>query len=58
MTDACLAVRRCVGITLWGYSDRHSWIPAVFDGEGAALPWDENLRHKPAYDAIREALTD
>ncbi|GGV22996.1 beta-xylanase [Streptomyces filipinensis] len=56
VTDACLAVKRCVGITLWGYSDRHSWIPAVFPGEGAALPWDENLAHKPAYDAIREAL--
>ncbi|MGW1054691.1 endo-1,4-beta-xylanase [Streptomyces sp. NPDC002521] len=56
VTDACLAVKRCVGITLWGYSDKHSWIPAVFPGEGAALPWDENLAHKPAYDAIREAL--
>ncbi|MFI6876805.1 endo-1,4-beta-xylanase [Streptomyces sp. NPDC050400] len=56
VTSACLAVKRCVGITVWGYSDRHSWIPAVFDGEGAALPWDEDLRHKPAYDAIRAAL--
>ncbi|MFD7293939.1 endo-1,4-beta-xylanase [Streptomyces sp. NPDC059897] len=58
VTDACLAVKRCVGITLWGYSDRHSWIPGFFEGEGAALPWDENLRRKPAYDAIRKALTD
>ncbi|MFF0133412.1 endo-1,4-beta-xylanase [Streptomyces mirabilis] len=57
VTDACLAVRRCVGITLWGYSDKHSWIPSVFPSEGAALPWDENLQHKPAYDAIRKALT-
>ncbi|WUW18814.1 endo-1,4-beta-xylanase [Streptomyces sp. NBC_01465] len=56
VTDACLAVKRCVGITVWGYSDRHSWIPAVFPGEGAALPWDENLAHKPAYDAIHDAL--
>ncbi|WP_405475427.1 endo-1,4-beta-xylanase [Streptomyces sp. NBC_00009] len=55
-TSACLAVRRCVGITVWGYSDRHSWIPSVFEGEGAALPWDENLQHKPAYDAIVNAL--
>ncbi|MET7666028.1 endo-1,4-beta-xylanase, partial [Streptomyces sp. NPDC005463] len=55
-TSACLAVRRCVGITVWGYSDRHSWIPSVFPSEGAALPWDENLQHKPAYDAIAGAL--
>ncbi|MEU6841971.1 endo-1,4-beta-xylanase [Streptomyces sp. NPDC046716] len=57
VTSACLAVRRCVGITLWGYSDRHSWIPAAFEGQGAALPWDEELRRKPAYDAIGAALT-
>ncbi|GAA2302796.1 endo-1,4-beta-xylanase [Streptomyces kunmingensis] len=56
VTEACLAVRRCVGITLWGYSDGHSWIPSTFPGQGAALPWDENLRRKPAYDAIRSAL--
>ncbi|MBO1330927.1 endo-1,4-beta-xylanase [Streptomyces sp. VRA16 Mangrove soil] len=56
VTDACLTVKRCVGITVWGYTDRHSWIPSVFPGEGAALPWDENLAHKPAYDAIHDAL--
>ncbi|KUN96953.1 endo-1,4-beta-xylanase [Streptomyces caeruleatus] len=56
MTEACLAVRRCVGITVWDYTDKYSWIPAVFPGEGAALPWDEQLRPKPAYFALREAL--
>ncbi|MFD3479152.1 endo-1,4-beta-xylanase [Streptomyces sp. NPDC058695] len=45
-----------LGITMWGYSDRHSWIPSVFPGQGAALPWDENLQRKPAYDAIAGAL--
>ncbi|MEU1319385.1 endo-1,4-beta-xylanase [Streptomyces tibetensis] len=56
LTEACLAVRRCVGITLWDYTDKYSWIPAFFPGEGAALPWDEELRRKPAYFALREAL--
>ncbi|MER6351643.1 endo-1,4-beta-xylanase [Streptomyces sp. NPDC001634] len=56
LTEACLAVRRCVGVTVWDYTDKYSWIPAVFPGEGAALPWDEQLRPKPAYVALREAL--
>ncbi|WP_320785098.1 endo-1,4-beta-xylanase [Streptomyces sp. CRN 30] len=56
LTEDCLAVRRCAGITLWDYTDRYSWIPAFFEGEGAALPWDEDLVPKPAYHAIREAL--
>ncbi|MFF4491611.1 endo-1,4-beta-xylanase [Streptomyces sp. NPDC001544] len=56
LTEACLAVRRCVGVTVWDYTDKYSWIPAVFPGEGAALPWDEQLKPKPAYEALREAL--
>jgi len=56
LTGACLAVRGCVGVTIWDYTDRYSWIPAVFPGEGAALPWDEQLNAKPAYHALSEAL--
>ncbi|WP_225993101.1 endo-1,4-beta-xylanase [Actinomadura rudentiformis] len=56
VTKACLAVSRCVGITVWDYTDKYSWIPGVFPGEGAALPYDENLRPKPAYAALRTAL--
>ncbi|SEP60309.1 endo-1,4-beta-xylanase [Streptomyces radiopugnans] len=56
VADACLAVSRCSGITVWGVSDRDSWVPDVFDGEGAACPWDENYRPKPAYDALRDAF--
>ncbi|KAF8609333.1 family 10 glycosyl hydrolase [Ceratobasidium sp. AG-I] len=54
--NACLGVKRCVGITLWQFTDALSWIPGVFPTEGYALPWDATLKTKPAYDAIRKAL--
>ncbi|GGN30798.1 endo-1,4-beta-xylanase [Streptomyces fuscichromogenes] len=56
LTKACLAVRHCVGITVWDWTDKYSWIPAFFPGEGAALPWDETFAPKPAYFALRTAL--
>jgi endo-1,4-beta-xylanase len=54
--DACLAVPRCTAITIWGFTDKHSWIPNQSPGYGAALPFDESYRPKPAYDAIHAAL--
>ncbi|WP_198680699.1 endo-1,4-beta-xylanase [Lentzea terrae] len=53
---ACLAVTRCVGITTWALSDKYSWIPSVFPGEGAALPFDEAFAPKPAYEALVTAF--
>lgn len=46
--NACLAVKRCVGITVWQFTDALSWIPGVFPAEGAALLWDEAFKTKPA----------
>jgi len=54
--EACLAVPECVSYTVWGFTDRHSWVPGVFDGQGAATPMTEDLAPKPAYDALLEAL--
>jgi endo-1,4-beta-xylanase len=50
--DDCHAVARCVEFTTWGYTDRHSWVPGTFPGEGAACLFDSNLRPKPAYTRI------
>jgi endo-1,4-beta-xylanase len=56
MGRSCAAVRRCVTFTLWGFTDRYSWVPGFFEGEGAATPFDEQLRPKPAWFALRDAL--
>nr|3WUB_A Chain A, Endo-1,4-beta-xylanase A [Streptomyces sp.]3WUE_A Chain A, Endo-1,4-beta-xylanase A [Streptomyces sp.] len=56
VVEACLVVSRCVGITVWDYTDKYSWVPSVFPGQGAALPWDEDFAKKPAYHAIAAAL--
>ncbi|MFD9188859.1 endo-1,4-beta-xylanase [Streptomyces phaeochromogenes] len=56
VTAACVAVSRCEGVTVWGFTDSDSWIPDVFPGYGAATPYDENFQPKPAYYGIAEAL--
>ncbi|WP_333778406.1 endo-1,4-beta-xylanase [Streptomyces sp. IBSBF 3136] len=53
---ACVAVTRCVNLTVWGFADSDSWVPSTFPGYGAATPYDENYAPKPAYRGIAEAL--
>jgi endo-1,4-beta-xylanase len=56
VVNACVAVARCAGVTVWGFTDSDSWVPSTFPGQGAATPYDENYAPKPAYYAIAEAL--
>jgi len=53
---ACVNVPKCVGVTVWGFTDKHSWIPSTFPGEGAALPYSDCYKPKPAYNGILSAL--
>ena len=39
--NACMGVDACVGITIWDWTDKYSWVPSTFPGQGAACPWDE-----------------
>ncbi|MGQ4333377.1 endo-1,4-beta-xylanase [Streptomyces hayashii] len=56
VTAACVAVARCVNLTVWGFTDSDSWVEGTFPGEGAATPYDGNYAPKPAYYGIAEAL--
>jgi hypothetical protein len=46
---ACLSVEACIGMTVWGVSDKYSWIPGVFPGEGSGLLFDDDYNKKPSY---------
>jgi endo-1,4-beta-xylanase len=56
LLQGCLLIRRCVMFTVWGFTDKYSWVPGFFDGEGAANLLDEEFAAKPAYDAVRSTL--
>ncbi|UCM87782.1 endo-1,4-beta-xylanase [Streptomyces marincola] len=56
VVSSCLAVDGCAGVTVWGFGDADSWVPDVFEGEGAACLYDENYQPKPAYDGVLTGL--
>jgi len=56
MLKSCLAVRRCISFTVWGFGDADSWVPGFFTGEGYATLYDVNLQPKPAYYDLQQDL--
>lgn len=56
ITELFLKKDNCKSLLVWGISDNGSWIPDVFDGCDDALLYDKNMRIKPAYNGIAEAL--
>lgn len=57
VVEVCLAVPRCVSVTVWGFSDAYSWVPGRYPDSGSANLFDENYRPKPAFQAVAEALS-
>lgn len=56
MLQACLAVAQCRSFSTWSVTDRHSWIPEHFPGQGATLLFDTDYRPKPASRSIGRLL--
>ena len=49
---ACASEPRCTGLTIWGVTDKWSWVGA----DKKALPLDEEARPKPALGALLREL--
>ena len=57
ITTVCVQQTACKALQTWGFSDKHSWIPGFYKGQGWALLWNEKYQKKPAYEALHDALT-
>jgi endo-1,4-beta-xylanase len=56
LLQGCLLATDCTSFVVWGYTDKYSWVPGFFEGQGAANLLDENFAPKPAYQAAVATL--
>lgn len=54
--NICLQQSACEMVVMWGFTDRSSWVPGTFPGQGDALIFDSSFQPKPAYTAINNLL--
>jgi GH35 family endo-1,4-beta-xylanase len=52
---ACLDASNCTGYTLWGFTDKYTWV-VPFWGPDAPLIMDTNFNKKAAWFALRDQL--
>ncbi|GAA2388305.1 endo-1,4-beta-xylanase [Dactylosporangium salmoneum] len=58
LLQACLMNPHCLSFTVWGFTDRHSWIPGWFKNppEGAGCLWDAGYQPKKALRTVQGDL--
>ena len=57
MLSTCLAIEQCTAFVMWGFTDRHSWIPGATGHPDAPLIFDAAYRPKPAFFALLNVLS-
>jgi endo-1,4-beta-xylanase len=55
VVGVCVLEPACEGVTLWGFTDRYSWINNDGDPDDP-LPFDRNYARKPAYTGVLDGL--
>ncbi|KAK4249853.1 glycoside hydrolase [Corynascus novoguineensis] len=58
VVGSCLDVDACVGVTVWQFTDKYSWVPATFPGKGEACLFTENFGKKKAYESVLTLLRE
>ena len=56
VVQTCLSFPACEVISVWGLTDRESWIPSAFPGFGDALLFDALYQPKAAYFGVYNSL--
>lgn len=54
--EVCLTESACQALVIWGFTDKHSWIPDHFKNFEAACIFDSLYQPKPAYFALQQTL--
>lgn len=58
LLDLCLKQRKCVGFTVWGFTDRWSWVVETIPNQGNACVMDREMNARPAWAALSERLAE
>lgn len=56
MLNVCLSAKSCTAFVMWGFTDRHSWIPELTGHPDAPLIFDASYHPKPAYRRLMHVL--
>jgi endo-1,4-beta-xylanase len=56
VVGGCLDTAGCIGVTVWGFTDKYSWIPDTFSGQGDALLYDSSFNKKAAWTSVSSVL--
>jgi endo-1,4-beta-xylanase len=51
-----MLAKACVAFTVWGLTDKYTWIDAFYHRQDMPLLFDSNYKPKPAFYAVRNAL--